>query len=244
MAMAGEYDQITAFHYAAFRPSLHLPILKECLKTDTERSLGLDVGCGTGQSSMALTHFCKKVIGIEPGKEMLEKSIADPEITYSHYNGQNFEFPDNFFDLITFAGSLYYGKSQQLLDEVVRVGKHNSQIIIYDFELALDVILEMLNLKPLVVQELDYDHLVNFDGLNQEHVNVEKEKVGDMSIEIAIPDISHVLLSYKDNYNQLLQSLGENGLYDAVSQKLRSIIKSESTFIEAKTYATVYRITK
>ncbi|WP_299528595.1 class I SAM-dependent methyltransferase [Ulvibacterium sp.] len=242
--MAEEYDQITAFHYAAFRPLLHLPILKACLNEGKEYSLGLDVGCGTGQSSIALTNFCKKVHGIEPGKEMLEKSIAHPKIAYSHYDGQNFDFPDNFFDITTFAGSLYYGKSQHLLNEVVRIGKNASLVIIYDFELSLDSLHVKLNLEPLVVQGSDYDHLVNFDGLNKKHINVEKEVQGKVSMEIAISDISHLLLSYKDNYNRLLQSLGENDLYETVSQKLRSILKSESTFIDAKTYATMYRVTK
>ncbi len=224
MTMASEYDQITAFHYAAFRPSLHLPILKQCLEKGVEHSLGLDVGCGTGQSSIALTNFCKKVIGIEPSKEMLEKSIKHPRIVYSHYNRQNFDFPDNYFDLITFAGSLYYAKSQQLLDEIVRVGKNASQMIIYDFELSLDTILEMLNLEPTFAQESHYDHQVNFDGLNQEHIKVEME--------------------FKGNYNLLLESFGKDDLYNTVSQKLRARIKSENTLIDAKTYSTVYRIKK
>lgn len=242
--MASEYDQITAFHYASFRPSLHLPILKECLEEGIQHPSGLDVGCGTGQSSIALTHFCKKVKGVEPSKEMLGKSIQHPRITYSYYNGQYFDCRDSLFDLITFAGSLYYGKSQQLLDEVIRVGKKNSRIIIYDFELSLDMVLQMLNLEPTFGQDTHYDHEVNFNDLSQEHIKLEKEFNGNLQLEISISNISHLLLSSKDNYNFLLDSFGKDDLYQTVFQELGSTIKSKSTFIEAKTYSTMYRITK
>ncbi|WP_425237889.1 class I SAM-dependent methyltransferase [Ulvibacterium sp.] len=242
--MASEYDQITAFHYASFRPSLHLPILKECLEGGIQHPSGLDVGCGTGQSSIALTHFCKKVKGVEPSKEMLGKSIQHPRITYSYYNGQYFDYRDSLFDLITFAGSLYYGKSQQLLDEVIRVGKKNSRIIIYDFELSLDMVLQRLNLEPSLGQDSNYDHEVHFNGLNQEHIALEKEFKGNLQLEISISNVSHLLLSSKDNYNLLLESFEKNDLYQTVLQELRSRMNSENMVVDAKTYSTVYRIKK
>ena len=242
--MVGEYDQITAFHYAAFRPSLHLQILKECLEEGDEHCLGLDVGCGTGQSSIALTNYCKKVMGIEPSKEMLEKSIKHPRIEYSHYNCNYFNFPKDFFDIITFAGSLYYAKSQKLLNEVVRVSKEASKVIIYDFELSLDIILEQLNLDSTFKQQSNYDHHVNFNGLNQNSLKVEKELKKSLSLEISIENISHLILSSKDNYNLLFETFGRDNLYNKISQKLRSIFKSESTLVEAMTYSTVYQTVK
>jgi ubiquinone/menaquinone biosynthesis C-methylase UbiE len=239
--MTHEYDQITAFHYSAFRPSLHLMILKECLEEGKEFSYGLDVGCGTGQSSIALTNFCNKVIGIEPSKEMLQKSIKHPRIEYSQYNKKYFDFSDNYFDLVTFAGSLYYAKSQTLLDEVVRVTKSASKIIIYDFELSVDVILEKLNLEIGFEQKLHYDHQVNFDDLYKEHIKVKKEFKNYLSSEISISNLSHLLLSSKDNYSVLLKSLGKENLYNKVSHKLHSIFKAENILIDAITYSIVYQ---
>lgn len=242
--MVEEYGQITAFHYSAFRPSLHLQILKECLEGGDEHCLGLDVGCGTGQSSIALTNYCKKVIGIEPSKEMLEKSIKHPSIEYSHYNGNYFNFQKDYFDVITFAGSLYYAKSQQLLDEVIRVGKDASKIIIYDFELSLDNILEKLNLDSTLKQKSNYDHQVNFNGLNQNSIKVEKEFKKSLSLEISMGNISHLLLSSKDNYSLLLETFGRDNIYNKISQKLYLIFKSKSILVEAKTYSTVYQTLK
>lgn len=43
---------------------------------------GLDVGCGTGQSPIALANYCRQVVWIEPSEAMLQKSIAHPSIAY------------------------------------------------------------------------------------------------------------------------------------------------------------------
>ncbi|MEM9545206.1 MAG: class I SAM-dependent methyltransferase [Bacteroidota bacterium] len=239
--MTKEYDQITASHYAAFRPSLHAQILKECLKED-DYDLGLDVGCGTGQSAIALSKYCNKVIGIEPSREMLEKSISHSNVEYRHYNGYSFDFPDAFIDIISFAGSLYYAKSQQLLDEVLRVSKRTTRIIVYDFELVLDRILEELNVYPTQKAAPNYDHQVNFDGLKQKRLKVEMQLIKTSSLEILMENITHVLLSSRDNYSLLSKSFGRDDLYDNIVQKLHIHLKSESAHIPANIYATVYQI--
>lgn len=239
--MTSEYDQVTVFHYAAFRPALHLIILKECFAKEEVFALGLDIGCGTGQSSIALTNFCNQVIGIDPSKEMLQKSIKHPNVEYTHYNQQNFDFSDDFFDIVTLAGSLYYAKSQTLLDEIVRVTKNASKIIVYDFELLLEVILEKLNMGNVPKQELYYDHQVNFDGLNQAHIHLEKGYKDYLSLEISISNLSHLLLSSKTHYHLLLQSFKKENLYIELSQKLYSIFKTENILVDAITYSTVYQ---
>ena len=238
--MGKEYDQITAFHYSAFRPSSHLQILKECLEKDDEYSFGLDVGCGTGHSSIALTKFCKSVVGIDPSIEMLEKSIKHPRIEYRHYNPNHFDFPTDYFDIITFAGSLYYAKSQQLLDEIIRVTKNASKVIIYDFEISLDAMIKKLNIECTLKPKSNYDHQVNFNGLNQNGIALEMEFTKSFPIEISIENISHLLLSSKDNYNLMEESFGNNNLHHKISQKLHSIFKSETTLVEAKVYLTAY----
>lgn len=242
--MPSEYNQITAFHYSAYRPSLHLPILKECLKKEFKCELGLDIGCGTGQSSIALFHFCKKVIGIEPSQEMLQQAIKHPKVEYRHYNGKNIKFPSDYFDLLTFAGSLYYAKSQEMLDEVVRVGKNTSKIIVYDFEILLDSFLKKLNIDLSLRPASSYNHQANFDGLNQEGVKIEKEFQKTLSLEIAMPNIAHLLLSSKDNYNLLLESFGAERLHHAITQQLNAIFEAKETKVGVKTYSTVYRIIK
>jgi ubiquinone/menaquinone biosynthesis C-methylase UbiE len=242
--MVKEYDLITAFHYAAFRPALHVEILKEAYKTPVKQNLGLDVGCGTGHSSIALANFCEKVIGIDPSLEMLNKSLKHPRVEYSLYNLKNFDFANDCFDTITFAGSLYYAKSQQLLDEVVRVIKPNATILVYDFELSLDNLLNKLDLHSFSKQKPEYNHQENFSGLNQKAIKINKELKKSISLEIASANLVHLLLSSKDNYDIFLESFGYDNLYNKVLQKLKAVLKAENTTMEAMTYLTIYRILK
>lgn len=241
--MMKEYDQITAFHYAAFRPSLHSQILNDCLKK-TEYSLGLDIGCGTGHSAIALTNYCKNVIGIEPSEEMLEQAIEHPQVKYIHQDSNSFNFPENHFDIITFAGSLFYAKSQELLDGIVSVSKAHSTMVIYDFEILLDVLFKPLNLNAASKSKSNYNHQVNFDGLNQKGIQVENVMHKSLSLEISINNISHLLLSSKDNYGLLFKALGADNLYHKTAQKLYSVFKSESIIVKTKTYSTIYQVIK
>ena len=73
---------------------------------------------------------------------MLKKAITHPKVDYQIFDGKSLSFDSNQFDIITFAGSLFYAKSQIILDEVVRVGKPGSKILVYDFELFLHEILD------------------------------------------------------------------------------------------------------
>ena len=154
------YDHITSKHYAAYRPPLHRLILEKCIKKEVTFELGLDIGCGTGQSSKALLSYCKKIIGIDPSLDMIKEAIPNPKICYQHFDGQNLRFQDLHFDIIPFAGSLFYGKSQRLLDEVIRVGYDHAVIIIYDFEILFDELYKTLGIENSVV-ESDYNHFEN-----------------------------------------------------------------------------------
>jgi ubiquinone/menaquinone biosynthesis C-methylase UbiE len=207
--MIPEYDNITAFHFASFRPSLLLQILRECLDKDASFYNGLDIGCGTGQSSIALSNFCDQVIGVDPSREMLSKSLTHSNVTYKYSDCLHFDFPNGYFDIITLVGSLYYAKTQQLLNEIVRLSKRSAKIIIYDFELALDIMLKNLGVN----NEQNYNYLVNFEGLNQNKVQVENEHKKVMSFKISHSNISLILLSSKDNYNLIKKTLGGNDLF-------------------------------
>lgn len=235
-----EYDPVTAFHYAAFRPDLHGPILAQCLGAGKIYATGLDVGCGTGQSAIALSTNCEKVVGVEPSTAMLEKTLSHPKVSYLLFNGRDIDFPENTFDLIAFAGSLYYAKSQSLLDEVLRVCKDGGKIIVYDFDISLEGILGSLGADLAAIPESGYDHQVDFSGLTQPGLTLEKRLKTSLPLEIALTDLAHLLLSVKAYYCALVATFGRDGLYDSLVKKLFVLYTSESTLVQAKAFATVY----
>ena len=211
--MSTEYDPITAKHYAAYRPSLHLPILKKVLG-NAHFTLGLDVGCGTGQSALALTNCCDKVIAIDPSESMLQNAMPQSQVEYQHCNGQDLEFEANTFDCITFAGSLYYAKTQHLLNEILKVTKPTGQIIIYDFEILLDDTLRQLGVTPPTNQELDYDHDTDFSGLDTSKLHFQKKIKEKIDFKISTTNLGHLLLGDSDHNALLAGKLGETNVYN------------------------------
>ncbi len=243
--MSEEYDQITASHYAAYRPDLHLKILHEYFAGNNKHKNALDIGCGTGHSSIALATFCDKVIGIDPSQHMLQNALLHPGVEYARYNDEKLDFANDYFDIITFAGSLYYARSQHLLNELVRVSTHNAKVLVYDFEIYLEKICAELKMDSSPKEKSEYDHKANFSELDQKSITIEREHSKSYSVNISIANLSHLLLSSKDNFNILAEIFGDDtDLYYKVSQKLKSVYKDEKIRVEAMTYLTVYTVLK
>jgi SAM-dependent methyltransferase len=85
--MTERYDSTAARHYAAFRPPLHGLILDRAIRPNESFQVGLDVGCGTGYSAVALAKYCDRVFGLDPSRSMLDAAQRHPRITYIHGSG-------------------------------------------------------------------------------------------------------------------------------------------------------------
>ena len=242
--MTDEYDQITSFHYSAYRPPLHNLILDKCISDNRRYESGLDIGCGTGQSSIALAAYCEKVTGIEPSEQMLKKSIIHDKVRYHLFNGIDLDFSNDIFDLITFAGSLYYAKSQRLLDEVIRVSKPNAKIIIYDFDVILDNIMKNLMGRLPDPNNQKYNHAEDFSGLRQGNIQKEITSKDQVSLKISSSEILHLLLATKDYYILLLERYGKDKLENKINSALEKIIPPKAYTLEVNIYFTIYKVIK
>lgn len=116
--MSHEYDKTIAHHYKVYRPPLHKIILEKAINKDAKYKNGLDIGCGTGYSSVALANYCDHVTGVNPSKEMIDQAIQHKLVSY--YLGSGDCLPDGIdkIDIVCFAGSLFYTKSPKLISEL------------------------------------------------------------------------------------------------------------------------------
>jgi len=242
--MTIEYDQITSYHYSAYRPPLHHLILSKCITIDSKLDIGLDVGCGTGQSSIALTNYCEKVVGIEPSEEMIKKSIKHSQVQYLLYNGIDLNLSKNKFDIISFAGSLYYAKSQKLLDDVIRVSKHRAKIIIYDFDIKLEEILMNLIGRFKTGNDQRYNHQEDFSGFMQGNLQKEKTSKEHVQLKISNSEVVHLLLARKDFYLILSEKFGKDHPEKNIKTKLKELFPIGSIELKVNIYYTVYGVIK
>jgi SAM-dependent methyltransferase len=192
MGTQNDYGRRTAQHYAAYRPPLHAMILSKCLPRDSLFAAGLDIGCGTGYSAIALKEYCSEVTGIEPSEEMLQHSVYCPGVTYLRGSGEVMPVQDSCADIITFAGSLFYAEVPKVAAEVRRVARGEVIVVCYDFAIDLKRLIRETGFmieKP----EGTYDHCVNF---SQERDFIPLE-IKEETIAFVLEDLQamHILLS-------------------------------------------------
>lgn len=102
--MSKDYNAQVAFHYSKYRPALHEIILTKAIGQKRNFDNGLDVGCGTGKSSIPLSKFCREVVGLDPSKTMVDSAEQAPFITYVCGDENALaQFQSKKFDIVTFA---------------------------------------------------------------------------------------------------------------------------------------------
>jgi len=127
-------DGMDATRYARARPYVHptaISIFRSFAQIDVTVSMALDVGCGTGQSTVPLTEVAERVIGIDPSAEMLKHASPHPNVEYRQSAAENTPFADRSFDLITAAQAFHWLDHDAFLAEVCRLLRVSGWLVVY-----------------------------------------------------------------------------------------------------------------
>lgn len=111
----------------SLKPNDNRKILPEIMETE---HVILDIGCGIGQTFVALNCFHKKCIGIDIDKEAIEygKERYGKEIKLIHANVEKMPFEPDTFDFVFSRVSLPYTNIPKALDEIKRVLKKDGRV--------------------------------------------------------------------------------------------------------------------
>ncbi|MEM7213168.1 MAG: methyltransferase domain-containing protein [Pseudomonadota bacterium] len=220
------YDQGVARSYAAYRPPLHGRILDLALSRQ-RFALGLDIGCGTGQSAHALARFCQRVIGTDTSASMLADALPHAGIEYRL--SQNEQLPilpgdiGDGIEIVTLAGVLPYLDAHRLVSELGRIGKPDALILVYDFKVDLTPLEQAAGLDARASSDA-YDHSANLDGASGIRTET---KVSFQTVFDAKPaDAAHLLLSSHRRYQMLAARYGCDDPLQPVSE---AVAKAGST---------------
>ena len=131
------YDRArVAEGYAFARPPLHALIL-ERVRPHLDINSGspaLDLGCGAGRSTAALSELARFVVGIDPAIGMLaHRARVAPAACFVSGEAERLPFPDAAFSLLTAAGSINYADLDLALPEAARVLISGGTFVVYDF---------------------------------------------------------------------------------------------------------------
>ena len=129
-----------AARYAKARPYFHAEVAERVRRfAGVERfERVLDVGCGPGQSSVALAAIAKQVIAIDASESMLQQATLLPNITYQAGFAEQLDFKAGEFDLISAGSALhwfdrnrFYAQCQRVLSGVGLLAVYNDHFTTY-----------------------------------------------------------------------------------------------------------------
>ncbi len=230
------YNDQIARHYAAYRPALHGPILRRLVYQNAHFKTGLDIGCGTGYSTIALAAYCDRVFGLDSSQPMLDKATVHPKISYVRGSGDDLRtFDNNQFDVITFAGSLTYIKTERLKTELLRTLAPDGVVLAYDFQVLLESLAARMGLNCRSTPS-DYNFMENLSDWPEfagEGTNIDR-----ISLDLSAQEAAHLLLADSARYTAY-QDLFHNA--DPFDQLTEQLLRENRRFgLEAEIYFSRY----
>ncbi len=146
----------------------------------------LDVGCGSGRSTLILAKNTDTVVGIEFSQRLFElareKTNGSDNIKVYLEDAKSMHFEDNEFDTVAMLwntfGNLYCFRNR-VLDEAKRIIKPDGKIILSVFsDNVLDPYLEMCKINRLNIEHVDENYIFLREGMVSERFTKNKlEKI-------------------------------------------------------------------
>jgi len=123
-----------AVRYAAHRPrnqSRVLELVAERLNDELPFERALDVGCGTGHSTVALLPYATSIVGLDSSAEMLAQAPAHPSIEYRKGYAEALPFRRESFGLVTVSAAAHWFDHERFLAEAARVLRPGGWLVLY-----------------------------------------------------------------------------------------------------------------
>lgn len=124
-----------ASFYAASRPYFHPLVMdrvREVAKLSGRMDHGLDVGCGTGLSSVALLDLVYRVIGTDISPAMLRAARKEQGVSYIAATAERQPILDQSQDVLTISSAYHWVDPERFLHEVRRVLKPGGLFAVYE----------------------------------------------------------------------------------------------------------------
>ena len=227
-----EYTTDIATHYKSFRPPLHEILLKRSLKNQRFES-ALDIGCGTGNSSIALTKYCASVTGYDPNKSMIQYGESHPKVFFT----EKLEEINKKFSLIVFFGSLHYITTKSFnfyKEKLVRGG----YLLCSDFEILYAPILSNLE---ITLSEIDYDHSKNLASYPTKTFALIRTEKFKAVFDCDLNELTHLILSETYLRPQLIEKYGSVSVVQSLLEDLKIYYPKNKIAIEANLFYTYYK---
>ena len=130
-----DHDRVAA-GYASARPFLHPEVfarVRDLIRLPEPVGRALDVGCGTGMSSVALLDLAREVTGVDVSLPMLLRARRAEHLHYLASTAEDLPFRDGSFDLIAACGSIDWVDRERFLPRAAELLVGGGWLVPLDF---------------------------------------------------------------------------------------------------------------
>jgi SAM-dependent methyltransferase len=130
-----QHDRV-AGGYASARPYLHPEVfarVREVVEPTGRFRRALDVGCGTGLSSLALLDLAEEVVGIDAALDMLRHARRADGIRYVASGAEALPFREGRFDLVLACGSMDWVDRPRFMPRAAKLLESGGWLVSLDF---------------------------------------------------------------------------------------------------------------
>ena len=124
-----------ARRYARGRPNFHAQVVRRVQRVlrvnKAEVDLVVDVGCGTGASSIAFASVARRVLAIDPSIAMLACARKNARVTYARAQAERIPAKKASADLVVAGVAFHWFDQSRFLKEAMRVLKPGGWLVVY-----------------------------------------------------------------------------------------------------------------
>jgi len=130
-----QHDRV-AMGYASARPYLHPEVfarVRQIVGAGRRFRRALDLGCGTGLSSIALLDLAERVVGVDTSLDMLRHARRANGVRYVACGAETPAFREGLFDLAVACGSMDWVDRSRFMPRAAELVERGGFLVSLDF---------------------------------------------------------------------------------------------------------------